>query len=318
MSISRKYRSGTWLHICQKTKDGGILFYNGRDALILFTIICSKAIKYKISIIAVCIMLNHFHLEIKAPSGKLISSYMNSITSIFARSSNRHYDQSGCVFKKPFRSVSKCSDKKAKECFIYIGNNAKEKKAVSRCEEYRWNFLKYLDNDHPFSEPLDTKKCSAELMSLINKAKALQSNGDWIPFSFFDEKYENLSQSEKEQLADCIITLYNVIDEATIVNAYGSYSGICTTINTVSGAEYGMSDDQSEEDYRHYYMMNQICEEQGHDLKHEKPVNFDEKEKKRLSILFRNKANASPYEIAKYFHKLPLPSHFPGSTFYRG
>lgn len=304
MPIIRKYKSNTWLHICQRTKDEGILFYNGIDALIFFTVICVKAEKYKIAIIAVCIMLNHFHLEVRAMSGNLISSFMNSVTSVYARASNRHYGQSGCVFTKPFKSVLKISDKKAKECFIYIGNNPKEKKAVSKCEEYRWNFLQYLENEHPFSNPIDSKDCSPELMLLISTAKVLHSDGQWIPFSFFDKKYDALSAREKDQLADYIINLYNVVDKSVVLNAYGSYSDICTVINTVSGAEYGMSDDRSEEDYRHYYAMNRICESQGHDLRQERPAMFDDKEKKRLSLIFKKEARASQYEIAKYFHQL--------------
>lgn len=306
MSINRRYRSNTWLHICQRTKDEGILFYNRIDALIIFTIICAKAVKYKITIVAVCIMLNHFHLEVRAMNGKLISSFMNSVTSVYARASNKHYGQKGCVFKKPFRSVPKYSDKKAKECFIYIGNNPKEKKAVRNCEDYRWNFLKYFETDHPFSEPFDSNECSLELIALMSKAKSLHCEGLWIPFSFFDDKYYALAEKEKDQLMDYIINLYNVIDKQIIRNAYNSYSDICTTINTVSGAEYGMSDDRSEEDYRHYFAMNQICESQGHNLKQERPAMFDVKEKSRLSTFFRKEAGATQYEIDKYYHQLPI------------
>lgn len=302
MSIIRKCYKNGFQHVCQKSSDNGIIFYSSADFIVFFTLLCVKASRNKLRVLAVCLMLNHFHIEASFSSESVLSGFMNGLTSAFARMYNKQYKLSDKVFKKPFRSVSKYSDKKVRDNFIYIVNNPVEKKAVSRAEEYRWNFIKYLDNPAPFSEPVNPLTASKSLLSLMRKVTVRYRRGWCINYPFFRNGYYSLAEKERLQLIDFVISTYNVIDRDLVISIYGSVDSAVQAMNSVSGSEYDITDDYSDEDYRHYYKMVRIAEREGYDLR---TMRFSPTEKyDALKHHFRKEVSASEYEICKFLHTL--------------
>lgn len=304
MSIIRKcYKNGVQ-HVCQKSYDNGIIFYSNVDYIVFFTLLCVKATQKNLSVLAICLMLNHFHIEASFPNKSVMSSFMNGLTSSFARMYNKQYKLSDKVFKKPFRNAPKYSDKKVRDNFIYIANNPVEKKAVSKAEEYRWNFIKYMESQTPFSEPLNPLTASKTLLSLMRKVKTRYSRGWYLDYSFFRKGYDSLIEKERLQLIDFIVSTYNVIDKDLILSIYGSVETAIQAMNSVSGSEYDMTDDYSDEDYRHYYKMVRIAKREGYDLR---KIRFNPSESDKYEEMrhcFRNEVSASEYEIAKFLHTL--------------
>ena len=308
MSGRRKiYRSG-FLHICQKSADNGIIFYVLEDFLVFYSVLSVKAVIFGIVILAIDIMFNHFHLGILCRDERKLAGFMNSSTSVFARMYNRHYGLEGQLFKRPFKSVPKMTETRIRDCLFYIWNNPKEKKAVKLAEEYRWNFLKYLESDNPYSEPVNLTTASENLVGLIRDVETRRRAGKYLDYGFFDERYKSLSKDERLQLIDHIIVSYNMIRRDTLIEMFESYQTLLTAVNAVTGNEYGMSDDNDDEDYRHYRQMIVVLKREGIDLDKVRFRNgyFEGNESllTRLRKLLKAEVGASDYEVAKFLHLL--------------
>lgn len=254
-------------HICQLSADKGILFYSTADFLVFYTTISSKCLREGVVVIAFSIMFNHFHLESMFETDSEMASFVNGAVSPFAKRYNSHYGLSGQVFRHNYNRSKKFGEKHTRDIVVYIGNNGKEKIPGIKAEDYRWNFLKYLVSTHPFSEEIDYRTASPSLIRLMSIVIAKRSKLQSLNYDFFEsEEYCHLSEKEKKQLTDFIITTYFFLDKDLIFKLYGSYENLCTAINAVSGAEHSFADDFSSEDYRHYYRMIRICIEHGFDV----------------------------------------------------
>ncbi len=306
MTPQRKYSHRAYVHIFGITADKGICFYTTADCLVWFTLFCVLAKKYNVRVTAVCIMLNHFHFQAKFPSKEAMSAMMRDLSSRFTLKYNRNYCLSGPLFRERFGCSLKFKEQLVKDNFIYICNNPVGKKAVRKAEQFRWNFLAYMESDCPFSEPISVRSCSRSL--LCARAVVLEScrKGHALGYNFFNGIYDGLSVQEKQQIVDLIISAYNVIRYDELRRVWGGLDRICEMLQTVSGSEYDLADDNSAEDYRHYYRMIRAVGEHGFDIRHGRFVNLTEEDAARLARKTAGSVDATKTEIAKFFH-LPLP-----------
>jgi REP element-mobilizing transposase RayT len=308
MPVNRRIGRSGFLHICQKTADNGVLFYAIEDYLVFFTLVSVRAEIHEVIVLAIDLMINHMHLGALFPNRRLASSFMNGILSVYARIYNKRHRLEGQRFKRPYRSAAKMSEKKIRDCLFYIWNNPVEKNAVKAAEEYRWNFLKYMDSDHPFSDPIIPSEATDTLLKLIRKVKAKREAGEYLGYGFFNDAYKSLSKKERFQLIDNIIVTYSVIRNDLVLKLFGTYQSLVMAVNSVTGNEYDLVDDTDNEDYRHYVKMIGIVRSEGLNLDSvcfDRPDDLrDEQLLARLKKRFRTEAGASDYEIAKFLHLL--------------
>lgn len=67
------------LHIYQLSADKGVIFYDTEDFLVFFTFLCVKARLHAVTLAAVCIMLNHFHLAVTNCDLETIRRFMHDV-----------------------------------------------------------------------------------------------------------------------------------------------------------------------------------------------------------------------------------------------
>ena len=115
-----------------------------------------------------------------------------------------------------------------------------------------------------------------------------------------------MSRDERLQLIDYVIAIYNPIRHDVILEKYGSFQSLVLAVNSVTGNEYELSDDNDNEDYRHYLQMISIVRREGINLDH---IRFNRKYFEdneglltRLRGLFKREVGASDYEIVKFLH----------------
>lgn len=298
----RKFYSSGYQHVCQKTVDNGLIFLSKIDFAVFASIVGRHCMEQGISLLAFCIMYNHFHLEACFQSRRQMDSFMNGVTSAFARMYNRKYKLKGKLFRRPYLSAPKYSDKKAKENLFYILNNPVEKNLVKSARCYRWNFLKYLDCDYPFSTPLVTSKASCALLDLMSDVKSRKYDGMSLNYKMFDSRYYSLSDEEQNQFIDYCVSEYLSLDKETLVAKFGSTGSVSDAADTVMGSEYDLADDDGLEDYRHYDAITEILNDEGYPVDRMR-LDVSEEEWKRLEKRFRVEVHATQYEIDKYFHR---------------
>ena len=289
-------------HVYQITVDRGICFYSAADCLVWFTLLCVLARKYGVRILSLCIMLNHYHIQIWARSPEILSSFMRDLTAQFTRMYNRQYKRSGRLFLGQFSNAPKNKGQKIQDNYIYICNNPVVKHAVDRAERYRWNFLAYMDNRNPFSDPVDPAEMSEPLQQAFAAVRMRRRAGHPVDYLFFGGVYSRLSDKERRQVLDYIVVQYNVIDYGEAMRKWGDYRAICTMLATVAGSEYDLAEELVREDYRHYYKMMRLAYAEGYDLSRVRLSRLPLYEQHRLANLFCEKAGATPVENAKFLH----------------
>ena len=302
MTAIRKNSIYGYDHVYQITKDRGICFYTTADCLVWFTLLCVLARKYGIRVLSVCIMLNHFHIQIKARNPTILSKFMRDLTALFTRMYNKKYGLKGSLVRGQFCNAGKGKDQKIKENYIYICNNPVVKHAVSAAEQYRWNFLAYMESPNPFSNPIIPGSCSETMEQVLAIVRLWKKAARPIDYPFFDGVYSRLADEEKRQVLDYIVSEYNMIDYATVKHKWGDYQSICKMLATVSGSEYDLTEEYVQEDYRHYYQMIRLAKKEGYDLTFRRFNDLSLNELQRLANLFLSDTGASQIEISKFLH----------------
>lgn len=254
----RKIPQDTFQHIYQRSVKQFIIFYSMEDRLVYFTIFAVLARTYGIIVLALALMFDHIHSLIKAPDGKAYARFIGVTTLTFALAYNRDSGRKGALFEKAYSNAPKRRDKDVRTCIAYNYNNSVEKKLFARAEEDRWNFLAYIDNPHPFSEPIDKKKASKKLIRSMDAATRYHMRNEYLDYPIVRALFDGLRADEHEQLLDFIISLYLPIDRERLLGFYNSYEDMVIAINSNTGSEYDINEFFDPESHQDFAKMLEI------------------------------------------------------------
>jgi putative transposase len=229
-------------HCYQRTRDGFLLFYDVTDCLVYFTLFCTVAPKYKVHVLALCLMPDHVHITVAADRTEDLSSFLSEVSRRFVRSQNAVCHRRGCLFEHPFGSVPKKGAKKARANLIYVGNNPVERQLCCLAEEYRWNFLSYDGSDHPFSEKLVVRNASWPLRRALREIRAMHHGSRPLTYPQLHRLYHPLDERETEQLTDWIVSLYSVIDHGAAARFFDGSGRMLEAMHTNTGSEYDLNE----------------------------------------------------------------------------
>ena len=243
-SMKRKVVEGEVHHIYQKTKGGVLLFYSLRDYLVYFTIYCTLADKMDVTVLALCPMPDHLHSACRFQSPEQMVKFVQLYTHSFAREWNKSRGRKDALFQKRFGSAVKLGNKAVRTTINYNNNNPVERKITQKAEDYRWNFLKYFRNRHPFSKPLDESTASNALRRALQDVRTLHKRGEWLHYTQLDLWMKDLNSDEVQQLADYIISTWNVIDYVGAISYYGNYDAMIRSFHDNTGSEYDIREDR--------------------------------------------------------------------------
>ncbi len=293
------------IHCYQRTVNGFLIFYSISDYLVFFTILCTTAKKYKVRVLSVCLMVDHIHLSIIEERKGDLSNFVRDYSKTFSFFHNQTCHHTGAFFESPFGSAPKFGDKKVRTNLVYVGNNAPERHLCQKAEDYRWNFLAYAANDHPFSERLFLDKASHALRSIRRRILALYKKNLPLSYDFLRSSFSSLDRKEKEQLADWIVKTYNVIDYGSAIRYFKSYEDMLTAMHANIGSEHDIKEVFTGKSDAHYARMTAILlKEEGFQDIHDM-LALDIKEKFRLFLLLHRKTDALPKQIAAFL-RMPL------------
>ena len=240
--FNRFFITGALNHCYQNTHGGYLLFYNTSDYLVYFTILCTCAKDEGIRVISVCQMPDHTHCGAICKAKDKLSRFYLRVNSLFSRSDARINHRSGHLFNSPFGSAPKTDSKKVRTNLIYIGNNPVERKLTKRAIDYRWNYLAYYQNDHPFSEKLVIRRASAPMKRAVRAIKNLHRQNRPVTYELLQRLFSTLERREGLQLIDFIITTYNVIDYQYSINIFGSFEKMLLAMDSTTGNEYDIKE----------------------------------------------------------------------------
>ena len=134
------------MHVYQRAVKGFNIFYDLEDYLVFYTIFATVARQYNVTLMELCIMIDHIHVLMSSMSLDEISRFVMHYTSMFVREYNSEVGRKGPLFHKSFGSAPKRGSKTIRTTIVYIGNNPVEKNLCTSPELYFWNFLEFFWN----------------------------------------------------------------------------------------------------------------------------------------------------------------------------
>lgn len=228
------------------------------DRLVYYTIFSVMARNYKITVLALALMFDHIHYLINAIGRKVYAKFIGTTTSTFVKAFNRDSGRKGPLFWKAYGNAPKRRDKDVRTCLAYNYNNSVEKKLFARAEQDRWNLLAYIDNPHPFSEPIDKKKASKKLLLSMDAADRYHKRNEYLDYPVVRKLFDGLDEVEHEQLLDYIISLYLPLDRDKLLEYYKSYEDMIIAINANTGSEYDINEFFDPESHQDFARMLEI------------------------------------------------------------
>ena len=302
---SRKFSHDTLLHCYQRTADGGVLFYDFMDHLVYFTLYCTLAREYNITVLAACQMPDHVHDSVRTSRKENLVKFKRTLNARFAKQYNARCGINGPVFESPFGSAPKYEEKKIRTNIIYVWNNPVERKLVQRAEEYRWNYLAYAISPHPFSKEIVIRRSSKALLSAIKIVKAEHAAGRPMGYTLLQNLTFPLSPEETEQFIDLVVSTYNVIDYQAASRYFGTFAAALVATHSTTGSEYDLNEVFVGKSDKPYAEMAQILMEvcgykDIHDM-----LSLDNDAKRELFDILRHRTFVMAKQIAKFLH-LPI------------
>ena len=299
---ARKVYPGEIHHVCQKTIGGAVIFYTLHDYLVFFTIYCTVARRYGIPVLALCPMADHIHNTIMVPDKTTLSRFVQQYTHLFAREWNGSRGRRGPLFKARFMSSAKCGNKQVRTTLNYNYNNPVERKMVGKAEDYRWNFLRYARDNHPYSAPFDLSGKSARFRGIIQEIKRILMGNGYLHYAQLLRWERQVTAFEFQQIVDFAISLWNQIDYDEVISYYGNYDAFLRSLHDNTGSDYEIKEDHdlySDAVYRacSKVLLKQRLVKDLYDI----PSLADDRKKEAEAIL-RQQTSAHPSQIRKFLH----------------
>ena len=292
-------------HCYQQSADGGVIFYTLSDHLVYFTNYCILARKYNVRVLALCQMPDHVHDSVSARHLEDLVKFKRELNGCFTKAYREYTHTEGPVFKTPFGSSPKKGAKSARTNLIYVGNNPVERQLVTKAEDYRWNYLAYFLNPHPFSEPIVIRRASKALRTAIRAVRSQFQSGYPMNYVLLKNLTKDLNAVEIQQFTDYVISTYNVIDYLETIRYFDNFADMIISIHANTGSEYDLNEIFIGKTDKPYAQMTWILmQEAGFQDIHEM-LSMPLEDKQELFRILRKRTNVMDAQIAKFLH-LPL------------
>lgn len=289
-------------HIYQKAQGGFVIFYSLRDYLVFFTIFCSVAEKMDILVMALCPMPDHFHNVCRFKEAGQMTKFVQLYSRLFSREWNKSRKRKGVLIQKRFGSAVKLGNKQVRTTINYNNNNPVERKITLRAEDYRWNFLRYFRSRNPFSKKLVESEASSKLRASLQEVRDTRKSGDWVRYAQLDRWMKDLSTEEIQQLADYIITAWNVIDYVGAISYYGDYDAMIRSFHDNTGSEYDIKEDSDKYSDSVYSDCTKLLIQVRKISSIREIPNLQAAKKLELYKFLSARTAAKPSQLYKYLH----------------
>jgi putative transposase len=119
-----------YYHIYNKGINGCVIFEND-DNKIFFLRQLSKYLLDKVSILAYCLMDNHFHLVVQLRvEGESVTQSFSNFFNSYAKAFNKQFNRTGSLFEKHFKRIKLNDEIYLRQLILYVHLNPKHHLAL--------------------------------------------------------------------------------------------------------------------------------------------------------------------------------------------
>lgn len=147
--------AGLISHITQRAAGREPLFLEEDDYQLMLSLIRELAGKYRMGVLAYCLMPNHMHLLLR-PEENNLQHFMRDVCGRYAARFNKRYERRGHLFGGPYRQALVMGEAYLLAASLYIHLNPVRAGLVLKPSSYRFSSCKLYVNEKPprsFSDP---------------------------------------------------------------------------------------------------------------------------------------------------------------------
>lgn len=134
-----KFIKGNYYHIYNRGCNKDHIFYEEKNYRFLLKKINKYYIECNISIIAYCLMPNHYHFLLRQDSDIPISKFVQSIFNSYTKAINKMYNRSGTLFENKYKSIHVSKENYLLHLCRYIHRNPLEAKLVNNLSDWKYS-----------------------------------------------------------------------------------------------------------------------------------------------------------------------------------
>ena len=137
------FNPNSYYHVYNRGAHKTNIFCNDRDYVFLLKLVKEQAEKCDTTVIAYCLMDNHYHFALRQNGDVEISQFMQAIFNVYTKAFNTKYKQSGTLFEGPFKAVHVDRNEYLLHLCRYIHRNPIEASMVVKPGQ--WHYSNYAE-----------------------------------------------------------------------------------------------------------------------------------------------------------------------------
>ncbi len=138
-----KYYNGHYYHLYNRGCNQEPIFTDTKNYTFLLYRIKAYREIYPVSIIAYCLMPNHYHFLVRPEADDVISPFMQRLFNSYTQAYNKQQQRSGTIFQGRYQSVLVEDDAHLRHLCRYIHLNPVEARLVQ--DAGKWPFSNYRE-----------------------------------------------------------------------------------------------------------------------------------------------------------------------------
>ena len=147
MDKDRNYYKNTYHHLYNRGANKGVIFYERENYLYFLRRMKYYGMKFRINILAYCLMPNHFHLFVQQTTDEYsISIFISSLLNSYVKAFNKKYKRSGTLFESKTKSKQILDEGYFKWVIKYIIENPMKAGLTEEVSDWEFSNAKDLLN----------------------------------------------------------------------------------------------------------------------------------------------------------------------------
>ena len=138
-----KFLKGKYFHIYNRGANKKKIFFEEENYIYLLKKLKHYSKKYEFSVIAYCLMPNHYHFVLRQDGDTALNIPIAFLFNGYTKAVNKKYNRTGTMFEGPFKSVEVEDVNYLLELCRYIHRNPVDDGLVDQIED--WKFSNYLE-----------------------------------------------------------------------------------------------------------------------------------------------------------------------------
>ncbi|MCP4360480.1 MAG: transposase [Chloroflexi bacterium] len=136
---------GHYYHIYNRGVDKRPIFHEADNYIFLLHRLKKYALQFQITVIAYCLMPNHYHFLLRQDNDQSISIFMQRVFNSYTKAFNKRYHRSGPLFAGRYKAKHVADDQYLLHLCRYIHANPVKDGFVTAPEEWQYgNYLEWI------------------------------------------------------------------------------------------------------------------------------------------------------------------------------